>query len=45
MDITIQVGITEALESLAMVTAAEKYVLSQITITIKQLEDTNNILT
>ena len=38
MDITMQYDIFKALENLAIATTTEKYLLTQITSTIKQLE-------
>ena len=45
MDITMQDGISEAWENLDIATTLEKYVLTHITRTTKQLEEKNNILT
>ena len=38
-------NITYTQDNLTMVTTLEKYVLSQLTITIKDLADTNKIIT
>ena len=40
-----QENIAEALDILDMATTSEKYVLTQLNMTVKQLADTNNILT
>ena len=45
MEITMQEEISEALDNLKMATTEEKFILSQMTITMKQMSDTNNILT
>ena len=45
MVIRTQDKISEALNNLTIYTASEKYVITQITSIIKQLEETNKILT
>ena len=44
MAITMQDNIVKALENLAMTTTSDKYVLTQLTSNIKQLEENNRNL-